>query len=99
MHFVNECMDEFHRCIEINTVAQIEDMTALADRTIGIEHETSLFAHRLLIREKHGRIKIALKGDPVLHLFAGTGKVHRPVESHGVSAAGGDILQPLSRPS
>ena len=35
MHFVNECMDEFHRCIEINTVAQIEDMTALADRTIG----------------------------------------------------------------
>ena len=94
MHFVNECMDEFHRCIEINTVAQIEDMTALADRTIGIEHETSLFAHRLLIREKHGRIKIALKGDPVLHLFAGTGKVHRPVESHGVSAAGGDILQP-----
>src|ERR1700730_208503 len=75
-------------------MAKIEDMPWL--RSCGLNNVERRISRRFGSRQQDHRIEVALQRNARSQLPASNADIGRPVESHGIAAAGGNDVQPLT---
>ena len=87
-----DCGDQdshvFRRRRRQNPVAKIEDMPWL--RSCGLNNVERRISRRFRSRQQDHGVEVALQRNARSHLPASNADIRRPVESHGIAAAGGD---------
>src|SRR5690606_16665655 len=79
VNFVDQRLDGIGRREPGNAVAQIEHVTALADRAEIVDDLANLGADRSVWPEEHHRIEVSLQRHTVIDLFANLPEAGRPV--------------------
>ena len=94
MHRIDQRDDMLWRGELGDTVAQIEYMTG--PRPVAVDDAARLGGNSLRRCKQHRRIHIALQRHPVADPTTGIAQIRRPIQTHGITAARGNVFQPLT---
>src|SRR5690606_34831738 len=79
VYFINQCLDGIGRREARDTMAEIEYVTAVADRAEIVYHLADLGADRSVWPKQHHRVEVALQCHTITDLFADLPEAGRPV--------------------